>query len=243
MPKSALWSGLLAWVLAACATPSPHLADAEAAAADPARGADHALAALRTALAQGECRATELLARPGLAALFDDPETRSRLVRLVRNHTNESTCEIAGANEPGRRLSARLRFLSADGSAAAGALVFLYHARADGRYTAEADEPGAGDRNPRFFTWLVTDDEGVIEVDTILPGGYGGAPPHFHLGVAPGGDASGPRTGGSLYFRGDWPLDPEVESDTAAGVAWLLDVEEGANGLHVSGDLKLRPPG
>jgi len=223
-------------------------ADGEAAEAALARGgagADEALERLERVLAADLFRAEDLRQRPGLVPLIEDPDARPRWSRMLRDHADGHTARLAVPHEPGVPLRVAVRLETAEGRPAAGALVFVYHAAADGRYTRTAREPGQGNDNPRLFWWLRADDAGRIEVETILPGAYGGAPPHFHLGVVPDGTADGPRTGGSLYFRcgSQWTIHPEIAADAAAGVAWLVELAREADGFSGQGVLRLRAPG
>lgn len=181
-----------------------------------------------------------LWADPRWARLRDDPELRPRITRLLRDYPT-SRVTIATAEEPGRRLEFEGTVTEADGRPVAGALVHVYHAGADGRYSPEAGAPGDGNRNARLFAWLRTDADGRFGIRTILPGGYGGAPPHFHFAVSRSRDGSGPRQGGAIYFEGDWPMDPEVYDDAQSGHAVVSPVRPGRDGgLTASATIVLR---
>lgn len=175
-------------------------------------------------------------------ALRDDPVARPTVARMLREHPAREVT-IANAEEPGTRLFVQGQVLDADGSPREGALVFVYHTGADGRYSPDVATPGDGDRNARLFAWLRTDEAGHFVVHTILPGGYGGAPPHFHFGVARDGDGSNGRQGGAIYFEGDWPMDEEVYEDARAGHAILAKVNAQADGsLRAAPVIRLRAP-
>lgn len=209
--------------------------------ADAGADADAVLAALRTAFANGHPTPSDALTHRAFQPLLDDPTTRGQLSRLVRDHAREASVRIGTDDEPGEPFSVDAVLRTADGAPAAGALVFAYQADHRGHYAPEADTPGAGNRNPKLFGWLRTGSDGRIQVRTVLPGGYGGAPPHFHVSVAPGGAFDGPRTGGSLYFDGGWPIHEECREDAARGFAWLLDTTRTDQGWQSNGTLQLRP--
>lgn len=202
--------------------------------------ADH-LTALRQALAAGTADPTNLWQDSRWQALRADPAQRSGLARLLRDHPVTHTT-IATAATPGERLTFSGRILAAGGEPLAGALMRLYHADATGRYSPEAGEPGAGERNPLHFAWLTTDATGHFTVSTILPGGYGGAPPHFHFTMARSRNGAGPRQGGAIYFEGDWPMPTEVYDDARSGHAIVSPITTAADGtVEARADLRFRP--
>lgn len=195
------------------------------------------LDALLVALTTGETSATDPWSDPRWAALRDDPEIRPMLTRSLRRHVEAVATESDGVHEavittgdePGEPLEVMARVVDEGGDPVTGALLFVYHADHEGRYSPEATAPGDGERNARLFAWVTTDDRGECRIRTILPGRYGGAPPHFHFGVRrePGGE----RQGGGIYFEGgDWPIDAEIRSDAQSGPAILVPVTRTTSG-------------
>jgi len=96
-----------------------------------------------------------------------------------RPATLTSTARIAPASEPGVPLVLHGRIVNADGSAAAGAVVFAYHTDRTGRY----DRREAGPHSWRLKGWARADREGRFTFETIRPGSYpsGAEPAHVHF--------------------------------------------------------------
>ena len=99
-----------------------------------------------------------------------------------------------------------LRFLAADSSPLIGALVEVWHADAEGRYSgfpAETSAPGETFMRGSQHT----DSRGLCAFDTIYPGWYPGRTVHIHL-IAHVGDSSSVTT--QLFF-------PDVVTDEVLG--------------------------
>jgi protocatechuate 3,4-dioxygenase beta subunit len=88
---------------------------------------------------------------------------------------------LAGADEPGERLTFAGRVLDYAGRPLAEAAVVAYHADAGGLY----NPPDAGTRVPRLRAVAVTDIHGGFRFATVRPGAYpdGSEPAHIHLEV------------------------------------------------------------
>jgi protocatechuate 3,4-dioxygenase beta subunit len=86
----------------------------------------------------------------------------------------------------GRPLRVGLQVVDLECLPVAGAVVHLWHADAEGDYSAfldgsSTDEAGEGTTFLRGSQ--VTDDEGIVEFRTIHPGWYPGRTPHLHVVV------------------------------------------------------------
>lgn len=91
---------------------------------------------------------------------------------------------IAGAAEPGSRLSITGQVFAPDGiTPAAGVIVYAYQTDANGEYR---NDPA---RIARLHGWARTDSEGHYEFRTIRPGRYPGrsVPAHIHFHIYGGG--------------------------------------------------------
>ncbi|MCA8950800.1 MAG: hypothetical protein KDE27_14955, partial [Planctomycetes bacterium] len=100
------------------------------------------------------------------------------------------------------------------------------------------DAAGEGDGNPRLFAWLHAGADGRFTVETILPGGYGGAPPHFHFGMTR--DPVRRGRGSRVYFDDGSPMHPEIASDAAAGHAYVARLAEQGGALYATATFVLR---
>ncbi len=98
---------------------------------------------------------------------------------------------VAGADEPGERLTISGTVYQSDGrTPAPGVILYLYHTNRDGVYPKRGDETGNGRRHGYLRGWLRTDERGRYRFSTIRPRSYpgGSEPAHIHVTVkAPGG--------------------------------------------------------
>lgn len=102
--------------------------------------------------------------------------------------------EIAPSEEAGERLVWTGRVLSARGAPMQGVLLRAWQADATGRYHPTLDD----DSDPRLKAELTTGADGSYRFRTIVPGAYGGGPPHIHLLVVPPAQS---RLLGALNFH------------------------------------------
>jgi hypothetical protein len=126
-----------------------------------------------------------ILADPALAELRRTDELREQLRSRARA---EPLC-IAAADEPGERLRVRARVVRASsGEPVAGALVYLYHTRDNGVYGACLLD---GPELPKLFGFVLTDEQGRFEIESVLPGHYPFErhPRHVHYEITPPGEA------------------------------------------------------
>jgi protocatechuate 3,4-dioxygenase beta subunit len=106
----------------------------------------------------------------------------------------------------------------------AHALLDIWHADADGRY----DLKGFRHRGHLF-----SDAAGRFELQTILPGLYGGRARHIHVRVQPAGGA---MLTTQLYF----PNDPANKADSLFDPALLLNVVKSVSPLEATFDFVVR---
>lgn len=88
---------------------------------------------------------------------------------------------IAAADESGTRMTLHGRVLKADGTPAAGMVVFAYQTDRSGLY----DRPEAGAHSWRLRGWAKADDAGRFTFETIRPGPYPDrrGPAHVHFTI------------------------------------------------------------
>jgi protocatechuate 3,4-dioxygenase beta subunit len=170
---------------------------------------DRAEHALRTE----ESDVSSILSNPDFLSAHGWPRFRE----LIKSHASGPKITIVTPQEPGTRLRVRMRVVEADGSASAGALVYFYQTGADGDYGPnDAQVPLAGSDNnyARLFGYALTDSEGVIEIQTIRPGGYPDAtiPEHIHLRIWCADKRS---FGGEIWFADDPRIDKAARDEAA----------------------------
>lgn len=116
-------------------------------------------------------------------------------------------------DKSGTELRLSLRVVGSDGcSPIAGAVVEVWHADADGAYSAfdSAQGNSADTAGETFLRGFQTSDaEGRVEFVTVYPGWYPGRTPHIHLMVLVNGQE---RMTSQLYF-------PEATTDEVYGQA------------------------
>ena len=143
---------------------------------------DAALAALEQAFQEGIDNAERALIDPDLENLRLDKRFRE----VLRKYNYHSKVTMVTEKEDGDPLIVSGVVRSADGTPVPGAIVYVYHTDAHGRYSAK--ETG-GAANPRLFAYLRSSNDGSYEFRTIRPGGYPDSkiPQHIHYEVmAPG---------------------------------------------------------
>jgi protocatechuate 3,4-dioxygenase beta subunit len=119
--------------------------------------------------------------------------------------------EIAGNDEPGRRLIVRGAVLAPDGKTpVVGVTVYAYNTDAEGYYGENrAEYP------PRLYGWMRTDADGRFELRTILPGPYPGmhVPAHIHFSLWGAGYPL--QWVDELRFEGDRYITPAMLREAA----------------------------
>jgi len=138
-----------------------------------------------------------------------------RFRKAVENHAPVGRLEYAGPEEPGERMTVRLRLTGAKGEPFAAALVYAYQTSAKGFYAQDAAhvQAMAGDvSHARLFAYVLTDDDGWIELRTIRPAGYPNSdlPQHIHLHAEHEGRS---LDGSELVFTDDPRLTKDVRKE------------------------------
>ena len=130
------------------------------------------------------------------AALERDPAALRPVARL------------AGADEPGDPLLVRGVVRRADGTPAAGVVVYAYHTGPEGRYAGGAGETQWARRHGRLRGWVKTGPDGRYQFRTVKPGPYPDRtePAHVHLTVWEPGRP--PYCIDSVVFRGESGVTP-----------------------------------
>src|SRR5262249_22163829 len=126
---------------------------------------------------------------------------------------------------------------SADGTPVPGAIIYVHHTDAHGRYSAK--ETG-GAANPRLFAYLRSSSDGGYEFRTIRPGGYPDSkiPQHIHYEVM----APGHRNfGGEILFADDPRLKDEERIRAEQSRAVVLVKREKGGVQRCTFDVTLIP--
>lgn len=183
-----------------------------------------ALAALRLALGgQPDACQRALLeptfARSGLRDLaafrkvLEEGVIAQRVSRLV----------LAPADEPGEWIEVSGRLVNSAGEPVAGGVVSVFATDSEGRYHPTI----AGERVPRLFATLVSDDAGWFEFRTVRPGPYPGTRNARHVHVsARAGDLRMAAPGYAVFD--DDPLLMEPQNAEQRGEAVRIEVRAGA---------------
>jgi len=121
------------------------------------------------------------------------PETSFR--ELVKKYCKAEVISIATDTIPGRKIKVIGTIKNTEGKPITGALVYLYHTDAGGRYAADAPHVSMNEgdmRHARLFGYVQTDKNGKFELHTIKPSGYpqSDLPAHIHVHI----DANGYQT-------------------------------------------------
>jgi protocatechuate 3,4-dioxygenase beta subunit len=132
--------------------------------------------------------------------------------------TAASVAVIAPAGISGPRIAISGQVFRPEGtSPAAGAVMYVYHTRRDGRYASTPSQP------PELRAWIMSDAHQRYRYETIRPGAYPdrGTPEHVHI------QFWGPGTpwqyAEDLYFDDD-PLVPARERERSARAARFAHV-------------------
>ena len=138
-----------------------------------------------------------------------------RFRNAVERNAPVGGIEYVGPAEPGERMTVRLRLTDAAGEPVAAAVVYAYQTSAKGFYAQDAAhvQANAGDVNhARLFGYVITDDDGWIELRTIRPAGYPNSdlPQHIHLHTEHEGRS---LDGNELVFTDDPRLTKDVREE------------------------------
>lgn len=195
-----------------------------------------ALDALRTALAADAGACQRALLEPAFhAGLRDRPGFREAVQDAAVEH-GVSRLVLVGGDEPGEWIEVEGRTVDAGGEPVAGAVVRLFATDAEGRYHPELE----GERTPRIFGTLVSDDEGRFGFRTVRPGPYPGTRNARHVHVAVRAGERRLAAPGYVVFDDD-PLLAEPQNAEQRGEALRIrmrTLEDGS--AHGTLELPLR---
>lgn len=174
---------LVLGVSASSGAVSPGSSDFDRAIASARSGhSDEAFSALEKAFAAGFPTPSAVLNNPAFSALRTNASQRARLNSLLRAHARESKIAIVAPGEPGTalRFIARIQD-TGSGAPVPRAFVYLYQTDHLGYYNRDDRGSERGPENARVFGVARADQQGRIEVNTIVPGSYpGGGFRHIH---------------------------------------------------------------
>lgn len=140
-----------------------------------------ALTALRAWLESDADACQRALLEPSFADGFRDrPEFRQAIHDAALRH-GTSKLQLVGRDEPGEWLEITARVVDGEERPVPGATVRVFATDAAGRYHPEIE----GERTPRIFGTLVSDDRGEVRFSTVRPGSYPGTRNvrHVHVSV------------------------------------------------------------
>ena len=125
-----------------------------------------------------------------------------------------SAGRMAPAGEPGQPLTVSGAVVGPDGSAIAGASLYVYQTDHEGYYGVK---PASDNRNPRLKLFLRSDAKGAWSFTTVKPGSYPNSrvPSHIHFEVSAPGRASRVF---EIVFEGDPHLTDRMRTDPAFSV-------------------------
>jgi len=112
----------------------------------------------------------------GCEAIYESPVPFEQL----RNR-----CWLPDWNDKGKRLAIHGVVYKADGSPAAGIIMYVYHTDQTGRYPVKGDEKGWGKRHGYLRGWMKTNEKGEYQFFTLTPASYpqGHNPAHIHVTI------------------------------------------------------------
>jgi protocatechuate 3,4-dioxygenase beta subunit len=255
MGRSIYVVACLAWLLAACATPSANQNSAFAigqtsAASEPRftpppgvetpevkKLIDKAEGSFRS----GDTTTSSLLSNPEYLPAHEWPRFR----QLIRAHTGASQLTVVTIQEPGDTLFVTGTIRDKQGEPLKGALIYIYQTSAKGWYSDEAPHisGNSGDqKHARLFGYLNTNQNGQYEFRTIRPAGYPNSnlPAHIHIEIAVPGNE--PHTFISEILFADEPrLTSEVRERSLREGLVIFPVMRSTNGeWRVQADFQIR---
>ncbi|MEQ8766083.1 MAG: carboxypeptidase regulatory-like domain-containing protein [Planctomycetota bacterium] len=148
---------------------------------------DGALAALLTALENDPAACQRALLEPAFRSGLRDDDAFRDAIRDAAVRHGISALALAPEDEPGEWIEIEGRVIDEEDAPVAGAVVRIFATDTEGRYHPTIE----GERVPRLFGTMVTDDEGRFTCRTVRPGPYPGTRQarHIHMAV----DADGKR--------------------------------------------------
>jgi len=112
----------------------------------------------------------------GCEAIYESPISFDSLSNL---------CWLPDWNEKGTRLAVNGVVYKANGSPAAGVVIYVYHTDQTGIYPTKGNETGWAKRHGFIRGWMKTNEKGEYKFFTLKPGAYPGGknPSHIHVTV------------------------------------------------------------
>jgi protocatechuate 3,4-dioxygenase beta subunit len=196
------------------------------------RSMDDVVDSAAAALRRGDASAEETLKR-----LIDSPHPvphaqSQRIREVLRASAHASTTTVGFAGEPGTPMVVSGRVLDEQGQPVAGAVLYVFHADADGFYARDGE---MNEADARLFGFLRTGADGRFSFRTPRPGGYRKAykglyiPRHIHFEVTAAGRA---RRAFQMTFRDDPRMDAHWLAWARALDYPVVDVATSAEGVQ-----------
>ena len=246
MGRSIYVIACLAWLLAACATPSANqttaFAISQTSAANeprftPPPGVETPevkklidKAEASSSLRSGSTTTSSLLSSPEYMPAHEWPRFR----QLIRTHATANQLTVVTAQEPGDPLVVTGTIRDKQGAPLKGALIYIYQTSGKGWYSDKAPHfsGNSGDqKHARLFGYLNTNQNGQYELRTIRPASYPNSnlPAHIHIEIAVPGDE--PHTFISeILFADDPRLTSDVRERSLREGLVIFPVTRAANG-------------
>ena len=164
---------------------------------------DSALGQLELSFKFGYPNPMSIVLNQDLKALIDSHTYRPKTRELLKQFAKENSAKMIGANEVGDRISVQIQLVNEQTQKPVNnALLELIHADNKGQYFTETTL-----YNPRIFAYLKSNEEGVVQIETIKPGSYldddkNEVPAHIHFGI----EANGYRNYYSEFTFEDDPI-------------------------------------
>ena len=152
-----------------------------------------------------------------------------------------SRAVIAPSDEPGERLVISGVVYEPDGrTPAPGVMMYVWQTDATGVYPRAGDQRGNARRHGRLRAWLITDEQGRYELETIKPAPYPGETMAAHIHATLTREGQSERYIADFLFDGD-PFISEREaraSQEAGRLGPVLTLVRGEDGfLHAGRDI------
>ncbi len=194
-----------------------------------------ALSALQTALKADPTVCQRALLEPAFQqGLRDRPEFRQAVHEAAIAH-QISDLDLAPRNEPGEWIEIEGRTVDQEGKPRPRAIVRLFATDAKGRYHPVIE----GERVPRLFATVVSDENGCFRFGTVRPGAYPGTRNARHVHVAARSDKLRLAVPGYAVFDDD-PLLAEPQNAEARGEAVRIKMTTGKGVSRGTLELPLR---
>jgi len=196
------------------------------------RSVDDVIDSAAASLRRGDAKAEETLKR-----LIDSPHPvpraqGQRIRELLRAAARASTTTVGFVGEKGTPMLVAGRVLDEDGQPVAGAVLYVFHADADGFYARDGE---MNEADARLFGFLRSGADGRFSFRTPRPGGYRKAykglflPQHIHFEVTAAGKA---RRAFQMTFRDDPRMNAHWQAWARAMDYPVVDVATSADGVQ-----------